>query len=802
MPPKDISRSDQRVARALGLKVPVYQYLRDALAQGEDPVWLRTADPRLAGMFPNAYGFELLLERLQAEEALERRRCNLHRALQGRDLPATVLHAVEEAVDEGDLEDLALVLEPSPPPEGWEPPEGEEQRAFVEALRADVGLSRDLRRLFRDKAVLCAELAEGSKVDTRLYRQFAGLREPLLSLDPARYLVLRRGERAHALRLHFEVPAAELRGVFDRSVQGYPPQERDPYLKLFLRFFEEERLPRYAQEARARLKRHAENLHLQQAWIHLENALDRGRHDGPVLGLCVLRGNKLMAALIDSRGELLRTTALPAKAEDLGDRILAFVGEERPGLLAVQSDSGTRNVTNRLTEALRVEGQRLRTAFVPVAVVKTMLREVARRPGETHLTHDERQALLLARLAWQPRAAAFHTPHIVRTYVSFRGEINSRRLEAFETTFLRHLLLERGVDLNEGGRDVLRLVPFLDAEGVIRERSTAPFRSLADFQARFDLEPRAWRAACCFLRVRRGDEPLDARPLHPVYYGALREALERSRQQAEATEGDSPAGSDGRPEAPAVPGLAAVLKEPALVRALAWEEVLSARGWRPAVVDLVRQALIRGGRRRRAPARSQQGARLEALEIGAVLRGRITALLPYGAFVDVGARREGLVHVSEMADQFVKDPAEVVQVGQEVTVRVLSIDVENQRFRLSMRTSTTAGESAAPDRGGAQRSMRPKARRAGARPVGGGERGGPGRRRRGDGRDRRREEDPGPDPRAREAAEEIDPTNPFYQFFTQNKDQLPFAREAVESSGEKDEEEAKEESEKPASDAD
>jgi len=782
-PPRD----DPRAARALGLKPAVYAHLRDAIRAGEGPVWLRCADPLLAGAFPNPFGFELLLERLGTEESLERRRMNLLRALaeKGR---SEVEAAVAEARDEGELEDLSLALEPSRPPEGWEPPAKPEHAAFLDSLRGDVGLARDLRRFFREKAVVTVELNPGKGADLRSFRQFDGLREPLLHLPIQKYFQLRRGERLHALKLQFELPPADLRAFFERSVEGVPPQERDGYQKLFFEFFQRERRGRYVQEARARLKRNAENATLQHAWEQLQSALDRGRHEGPVLGLCVLRGNRLVAGLIREDGHILRTRVLPARGDGLPDRLKEFLGDAKPSLVAIQSDPVTRGIVPALLQGLRAEGAKVRSASVPLSVVKTLLREVARRPDETHLTHDERQALLIARLAWTPRAAAFHTPHIVRAYIPGRSEINARRLEGFEGTFLRNLLLQRGVEANHASPDQLRLVPGLDAEGLVRERSTAPFRSLEDLQARMGLSPQDWRAACCFLRVRDGDQVLDSRPIHPFYYPVL-EAL---------------AGKAGL-------SLQDLMKDPARVKELDWEPVLKERGWSAGVVEQVRIHLGRATRRPRRPHKGREGQRLEALEVGAVLRGTISALLPYGAFVDVGARREGLVHISEMANRFVNDPADVVQVGQEVTVRVLSIDMEHQRFRLSMRQEGAREEGGGEGQGtgsagkaapstGPRRTGRPGQRDPAGPGREGSERGRPGERGRRDSREghesRGRRERPGrprvgarkdefdPYPKdgkharrepdfnldPRKEGEEIDPNNPFFKFFQKNKD--------------------------------
>ncbi|MFQ5749545.1 MAG: S1 RNA-binding domain-containing protein, partial [Planctomycetota bacterium] len=491
--------------------------------------------------------------------------------------------------------------------------------------------------------------------------------------------------------------------------------------------------------------------------------------------------------LLREDGHLLRTRVLPARGDGLADRLKEFLGDAKPSLVAIQSDPVTRGIGPPLLQALRADGAKVRSASVPLSVVKTLLREVARRPDETHLTHDERQALLLARLAWTPRAAAFHTPHIVRAYIPGRSEINARRLEEFERTFLRHLLLRRGVEANHAPPDQLRLVPGLDAEGLVRERSTAPFRSLEDLQARMGLSPQAWRAACCFLRVRDSDQVLDSRPIHPFYYHALETLAAKSGLPCQD-----------------------LMKDPARVKELDWEPLLKERGWAAGVVDQIRIHLGRSARRPRRPHKGREGQRLEALEVGAVLRGTVSALLPYGAFVDVGARREGLVHISEMADRFVNDPGDIVQVGQEVRVRVLSIDVEHQRFRLSMRQGDAreegrgegreSGPARKPSEAGSPQHAGPPAARDPAGRTRGPERGRAGERGRKDSREgresrgrrerpgrarvrsRRDEFDPYPkdgkqarkdpdfnlDPR--KEGEEIDPNNPFFKFFQKNKD--------------------------------
>ncbi len=759
--------SDSSAAHSLGLKVPAYNRLREALSAGEFPVYLRTADPALAGMFQNPFGFELLLERMRQVDGVERRRANLLRALEGKEDIDAMRAMVVAAKDEGDLEDAALGNEASPAPANFEAPEKEEHAAFLTALRGDATVAAMLRAAFSEQGTVEVSLVEGAS-DADRFKNLVAAPSPVAEVDPGRYLQLRRGERAHALKLEFALPAGIIREAFAQA-GGYPPQEKDSYAGLFADFVARERLPRLIQGARARLKRAAEERALEQGWSQVEQALDRGRQDGSVLGLCATRGKKLVLALAHDVTEAPRTLVLDPGAEDFADKVTSFLGETKIELIALQADSVTRNGAQRLVKVLRSGNKKIRQAAIPVAVARTMAREVARRPSEALLGHDERQAFLVAALALDPRSAAFHTPHVVRAFIPFRGEINHRILDDFEATFLRSLLQVRGVDANTAGADLLRLVPGLDAAAVVVERSTAPFRSLADLQARLCLPPTEWRAACCLLRVRGGDEPLDAKSIHPNFYVPLRAALEKA-------------------------GIAEidVVREPGKLNSLPWAEVLEGVENSDGVVACIRRGIMKSTRRRARPGGRTSARPVEALQPGTKLKGVVKNLTEYGAFVDIGARREGLVHVSHVSASFIKHPSEALAEGQEVEVRVLSVDLESQKIRLSMLTEEQEKERAEA-RGGRREGG------GGGRPGGGG--GGGGRDGGGGGRDgarrggsggggggggrggrdggrggrsgdrkgggggggRGRREEYGADPRA--VREEFDPTNPFYLFF-------------------------------------
>jgi len=803
--------ANRRAAQALGLKAPVYDHLAQSLAAGEYPLWLRSSDPILAGQFRDPFAFELLCERVELESSFDRRCDNLRRAIEKAEKPE-LLPLLETAQDEGDLEDIGFSLEPSAAPEGSEVPEDETLAEYLQGLRSNHAVASALRAAFRESGQMEVAATGKDGVELAPFQSLIGSGIELKSLAAAKYLQVRRGERAHAIQVSFDLPTAAIHKVAE-EVGGYPPQERDRYLQLFVQFVRAERLPRLVQEARATLKRTAETEALRNGWESVDFAINRGRHNGPVLGLCSSRGGKVQGVLIDAEGEYSQGVVLAPKSDELEAQLRKLLGNHRPELVAYQGDTASRNLAQKLTKLIpqldetpapvqaapaetaetteavaptaepesaasateasapaeaatpaepekaakapKSKGgdkaaakSRVRQAHIPISVARTMMREVARRGAETLLSHDERQAFLVARFAADPRGAALQTPHVVRAFISHRSEVNPRRLEEFEVTFLRSLLVERGVDLNEAPLEVLRMVPGLDAHGTMVERSTGAFLSTEDYLDRMGPSERDARASMCLARVRQSSEILDQRAVHPIYYRVLHQLVDEAGME-----------------------MAQLLRDPAKINDLNWEPVLAENGWHKAVVSQLRFSLDRQRRRRRpsgapggqagggkgGPRRSKKG--LDTLEVGSKLTGRVTSVMNYGAFVDIGVRTEGLVHISEMADDFVKDPNSVLQVGQEVEARIVSVDLEKQRFRLSLRSSDAprgGGRDREDDTPDFVRRTRPKGRPGGA---------GRGRNDRDGGREKRgKREDYGKDPRAQKK-EEIDPTNPFFQFF-------------------------------------
>ena len=238
-----------------------------------------------------------------------------------------------------------------------------------------------------------------------------------------------------------------------------------------------------------------------------------------------------------------------------------------------------------------------------------------------------------------------------------------------------------GVELNTASAPLLARVSGLStglAEQIVAHRdANGPFRDRKALLKVARLGPKAFEQAAGFLRIQGGAEPLDASAVHPEAYDLARRIVKA-------------AGRD----------VASLMKDPAPLKRLEPADFTDARFGLPTVRDILAE-LEKPGRDPRPAFRTATFAEgvndIKDLKPGMRLEGTVTNVAAFGAFVDIGVHQDGLVHVSQLADRFVKDPHEVVKAGDVVSVRVTEVDVARKRIGLSMKKEAdSAPESRAP----------------------------------------------------------------------------------------------------------
>jgi uncharacterized protein len=231
-----------------------------------------------------------------------------------------------------------------------------------------------------------------------------------------------------------------------------------------------------------------------------------------------------------------------------------------------------------------------------------------------------------------------------------------------------------GVDLNTASASLLARVSGLGAalaEAIVVHRdANGPFGSRRQLLAVARLGPRTFEQCAGFLRIRDGSEPLDASAVHPEAYGVARKIVAVCGRDLRALMGDSAELSKLNPR-----------------------DFVDDRFGLPTVRDIIAE-LDKPGRDPRPAFMTATFADgvddMKDLVTGMTLEGTVTNVAAFGAFVDIGVHQDGLVHVSHLAERFVKDAHEVVKVGDVVKVRVLEIDLKRKRISLSMRSDANA----------------------------------------------------------------------------------------------------------------
>jgi uncharacterized protein len=226
-----------------------------------------------------------------------------------------------------------------------------------------------------------------------------------------------------------------------------------------------------------------------------------------------------------------------------------------------------------------------------------------------------------------------------------------------------------GVDVNAASKELLAYVSGLAprlAEAVVKYRNEhGPFRSRRDLKNVPRLGPKAFEQAAGFLRIRDGDNPLDGTAVHPESYAIV----EKMARDLGVT-------------------VRELMQNECLLEKLDPADYVSGKTGASTLADIMDE-LSRPGRDPRKEYEAFSFApgveKIEQLQVGMKLPGIVTNVTAFGAFVDVGVHQDGLVHISQLRDGYVKNPADVVKARERVMVKVMSVDLERKRISLSMK---------------------------------------------------------------------------------------------------------------------
>ena len=580
---------------------------------------------------------------------------------------------------------------------------------LAEGLSEDAGLLGRLRSHMKTVGRLSARVVAGKEGEGAKFSDYFAHDEPWATAPSHRVLAMLRGQNEGVLTLDLSVDPDAPKGdsPCERMCAGaVSATARDVWLReaaawawrvklrtsLTLDLMGEVRERADAEAIRVFARNLKDLLLAAPAGGRATMGLDPGIRTG------------VKAAVVDATGKVLATdTVYPFQPKnDLRGAQAALaqlIVRHGVKLIAIGNGTASRETERMVTDILALlPGDKPLKVIVSEAGASVYsASELAARefPG---LDVSLRGAVSIARRLQDPLAELVKIEPKAIGVGQYQHDVDQHRLGRSLEAVVEDAVNAVGVDLNTASAPLLARVSGVGpglAEAIVAHRdANGPFASRRELLKVPRLGPKAFEQAAGFLRVTGGREPLDASSVHPEAYDLARRIV-------------AACGRDIR----------GLMADPSVLKGLEPRDFADARFGLPTVRDILSE-LEKPGRDPRPSFRTATFADgvndLRDLVPGMLLEGTVTNVAAFGAFVDIGVHQDGLVHVSQLSDSFVKDPHAVVKAGDVVKVRVVEVDVARKRIGLTMKSESAGAREAVRDRGGPP----PKARVQGPSSVG------------------------------------------------------------------------------------
>ncbi|WP_302395930.1 Tex family protein [Eggerthella sinensis] len=546
----------------------------------------------------------------------------------------------------------------------------------AEALADDAEHVAALRTLTRRQAVI--EVAAVDANERTVYDTYYGSSEQLARIPNHRILAINRGEKEGKLKVHVRTDADAAVALLEKRVIRRPSIFADELKAAVADSYKRLIAPSLEREQRAELTERAQTDAIRVFAKNTESLLSQR----PVRGARVIAldpgyrtGCKV--AVLDEYGKLLDYTTVyptPPRSDVAGtQRTLAgYVRTYGANVIVIGNGTGSRETEEVVADLIARTDTPLSYTIVNEAGASVYSASQLASEEYPDLDVTTRGAMSLGRRLQDPLAELVKIPPQSIGVGQYQHDLNQAALERALTGVVENVVNRVGVDLNTASASLLGYVSGISApvaKNIVAYREEhGAFTDRRQLKKVPKLGAKAYLNCAGFLRIAGGKNPLDATSVHPESYPAASEVLRRAGVEPEAlTRGG-------------VPDIAKRLGD---VGALAAELGVGA----PTLRDIVAE-LEKPGRDPRDDAPEVVFSRsvrdFDDLEAGMELTGTVRNVVDFGAFVDIGVKQDGLVHISKLADRFVKHPSEVVSVGDTVTVWVTGVDKDRGKISLSM----------------------------------------------------------------------------------------------------------------------
>ena len=543
---------------------------------------------------------------------------------------------------------------------------------LAEEMMETAEAREEARNLFTRKTTVKSTVAKGKKEEGIKYKDYFDWSESLAQAPSHRVLALFRGENEGILNLNLTGPDEDVLNRLERRfltgnnacAKQVGLAIQDGYKRLLM--------PAMETEMRAEAKKRADEEAIR---VFAENirqlllAAPLGQKRVLALDPGFRTGCKVVC--LDEQGTLLDNTAVyphtgPGQAAEAAHTIQSWVKQYKVQAIAIGNGTAGRE-TESFVRGLKLEG--ITIIMVNESGASIYSASEAARDEFPDKDVTVRGAVSIGRRLMDPLAELVKIDPKSIGVGQYQHDVDQKKLQASLDDTVISCVNSVGVELNTASKQILSYVSGLGpqlAQNIIDYRTkNGPFLKRSDLKKVTRLGEKAFEQAAAFLRIRNAKNPLDASAVHPERY----EIVEKMAKDLNCKVSD-------------------LLANESLRKQIRLSQYVNAEVGMPTLTDIMEE-LAKPGRDPREQFEAfefTEGVNsIKDLRVGMMLPGIVTNITNFGAFVDIGVHQDGLVHVSQLADKFVKDPNEVVKVAQKVQVRVTEVDEVRKRIALSMK---------------------------------------------------------------------------------------------------------------------
>lgn len=549
----------------------------------------------------------------------------------------------------------------------------------AERISDSAELRKELRLLIEQKATIECELVENENSAT--YETYANFKQEVSKIPSHRILAINRGEKEKCLKVNVVVNRELAIGIINKFFKKNNPDTDKLMEETIEDSYDRLLFPSLERECRNDLTDRADEQAIKMFEVNLKPLLMVAPlKNNIILGLDPAYRTGCKIAVIDVNGNVLDTAVIyptppQSKTEESIEILKKLIEKYRVDIISIGNGTASKEAEIFVAELIKHVSRPVSYAVVSEAGASVY--SASKLGAEEFPDYDVslRSAVSIARRLQDPLAELIKIDVKSIGVGQYQHDMPQNRLTEVLTGVVEDCVNSVGVDINTASPSLLSYVSGLNmsiAKNIVAYRAKVKgIKSREELLSVPKLGPKAFEQCAGFLRVVGGEDILDNTAVHPESYEATRKLL----RLFDMTEEDVKNGN--------------ISNLPKLIELKGEDKVAKECEIGVPTLNDIAKELLKPGRDIREsmpkPVLRSDVITLEDLKEGMVFTGTVRNVVDFGAFVDIGVHQDGLVHISQISDSFIKHPSEVLKVGQQVEVKVMSVDIAKKRISLTMK---------------------------------------------------------------------------------------------------------------------